>query len=69
MSILVDGVEVNSVNLSDTVNGSAAGAGQNPFHQSHYVLLNLAIGGNAGGSVENLEFPTQYLIDYIRIYQ
>ena len=69
MAILIDGVEVNSVDLNTTVNGNAACAGQNPFQQSHYVLLNLALGGNAGGSVDDLVFPTQYLIDYIRIYQ
>lgn len=69
MTILLDGNEVNSVSLSDTVNGSAACSGQNPFQQPHYVLLNLALGGNAGGSVDNLTFPTQYLVDYIRVYQ
>ena len=69
MSIFLDGIEINSANLSQTINGSAVCANQNPFQQSHYILLNLALGGNAGGTIENLEFPTQYLIDYIRVYQ
>ena len=69
MSIFLDGTEINSVNLSQTINGSAVCANQNPFQQSHYILLNLALVGNAGGTIENLEFPTQYRIDYIRVYQ
>jgi beta-glucanase (GH16 family) len=69
MTIYVDGMEINSVDLSTTINGSANCAGENPFQQPHYILLNLALGGGAGGSVENLSFPTQYLIDYVRVYE
>lgn len=69
MTIYLDGVELNSVNLADTINGNGDCPGQNPFQQPHYILLNLALGGTAGGSVENLSFPTQYLIDYVRVYQ
>ena len=68
MTILLDGQELNTVDLSTTINGSAACEGQNPFQQPHYLLLNLALGG-AGGSVENLSFPTVYVVDYVRIYQ
>ena len=68
MVIYLDGNELNSVSLSTTINGSSACAGQNPFQQPHYLLLNLALGG-AGGSVDSLSFPTRYLVDYVRIYQ
>jgi beta-glucanase (GH16 family) len=68
MTIYLDGTVLNTVSLTDTVNGSAACEGQNPFQQPHYLLLNLALGG-AGGSVDGLSFPTRYLIDYVRIYQ
>ena len=68
MTILLDGQELNTVDLSTTINGTAACEGQNPFQQPHYLLLNLALGG-AGGSVENLSFPTAYVVDYVRIYQ
>ena len=68
MSIYVDGVLLNDRTLGNTVNGSAACAGQNPFKQSHRLLLNLALGGSQGGSVENLAFPTRYLVDYVRVY-
>ena len=68
MVIRLDGQVLNEVSLSDTINGSAACAGQNPFQQPHYILLNLALGG-AGGSVDALSFPTRYLVDYVRVYE
>lgn len=68
MSIYLDGVLLNEVNLSTTINGTANCSGQNPFRQKHYLLLNLALGAN-GGSVANLAFPTQYIVDYVRVYQ
>ena len=68
MSIYVDGVLLNDRPSGNTINGSAACAGQNPFKQSHNLLLNLALGGSQGGSVDNLAFPTRYLVDYVRVY-
>jgi len=68
MSIYLDGVLLNEVNLSTTINGTANCSGQNPFRQPHYLLLNLAL-GSSGGSVNNLAFPTQYIVDYVRVYQ
>ena len=67
MVIRLDGQQLNEVSLSDTINGSANCAGENPFQQPHYLLLNLALGG-AGGSVDSLVFPTRYLVDYVRVY-
>ena len=63
----LDGRLLNDVALSGTINGSAACAGENPFQQPHYILLNLALGAN-GGSVDGLSFPTRYLVDYVRVY-
>lgn len=68
MSIYLDDKLINEINLNTTINGTAACSGQNPFRQKHYLLLNLALGA-AGGSVTNLLFPTQYLVDYVRVYQ
>ena len=68
MTISLDGEILNDVNLDEVANGSAACAGENPFRQDHYLLLNLALGG-AGGPVDRLDFPTRYLVDYVRIYQ
>ena len=68
ITIRMDGTVLNDVDLAGTVNGSAACAGANPFRQPHHIRLNLAIGG-AGGSVESLALPTQYLVDYVRVYR
>ena len=41
-----------------------------PFDQPFYFILNLAIGGNFGGSdIDDSALPSQYRIDYIRVYQ
>lgn len=66
MKILLDGQMLNSIDLSQTINKSD---GKNPFHQPHYLLLNLAMGGNRGGSLANTLLPSRYFIDYVRIYQ
>lgn len=42
--------------------------GFNPFKQPHYILLNLAIGGDSGGDPLRT-FPKRYVIDYVRVYQ
>ena len=68
MSIYLDGQLLNDRPLGNTTNGSAACEGRNPFKQPHYLLLNLALGGSQGGSVDNLAFPTRYLVDYVRAY-
>ncbi|MCY4562755.1 MAG: glycoside hydrolase family 16 protein [Flavobacteriaceae bacterium] len=40
-----------------------------PFDKPMFLLLNFAIGGNFGGPVgDNVQFPQQYLIDYVRVY-
>jgi hypothetical protein len=43
--------------------------GRNPFRQPHYLLLNLAMGGNRGGSLEHTVLPSKYIVDYVRLYQ
>ena len=42
--------------------------GPEPVSSKSLLLLNLALGG-AGGPVDNLKFPTRYLVDYVRVYQ
>jgi Beta-glucanase/Beta-glucan synthetase len=49
------------------INLAGEGA-ENPFRKPHYLLLNLAIGGNWGGAVDDAIFPCEYLIDYVRYY-
>lgn len=40
-----------------------------PFDQPQYLLLNLAIGGDLGGTVDDTIFPSKFEIDYVRVYQ
>lgn len=37
--------------------------------QSMYAVLNLAVGGDANGSVDGAQLPASFEIDYVRIYQ
>jgi beta-glucanase (GH16 family) len=58
---------LNTIELSKTINGTPDKA--NPFHEPHYMLLNLAIGGANGGDPSFTEFPARFEIDYVRVYQ
>lgn len=40
-----------------------------PFEKPYYLILNLAIGGNWGGDVDDTIFPAEMKIDYVRMYQ
>lgn len=40
-----------------------------PFDKPYYIILNLAIGGNWGGEIDNNIFPNEMLIDYVRVYE
>jgi beta-glucanase (GH16 family) len=68
IDLFLDNQLLNSIDLSMTINPTDQGP-KNPFHQPHYLLLNLAIGGTNGGDPSNTPFPTRYEIDYVRIYQ
>ncbi len=68
IKLYVDDILLNNVDLNKTVNPTDKGP-KNPFRQPHYILLNLAIGGDNGGDPTNTAFPTRYEIDYVRVYQ
>lgn len=40
-----------------------------PFDAPQYLLLNLAIGGDMGGAVNDSIFPIEFQVDYARVYQ
>jgi beta-glucanase (GH16 family) len=40
-----------------------------PFNAPQYLLLNIAIGGNLGGSIDDAIFPVVMEIDHVRVYQ
>lgn len=66
--IYLDGELINDIDLSKTVNGTI-GNYTNPFHAPHYILLNLALGGDNGGRISDDTFPMRYEIDYVRVWQ
>ncbi len=65
ITLLLDGQQVNTTALADMLNPG----GDSPFDQPAYILINLAIGGTAGGDPSATEFPTHYEIDYVRVFQ
>lgn len=67
IALYIDGQLLNKVPLDSLVNRD--GSGFNPFTQPHYMLLNLAVGGNNGGDPSGTSFPRKFEIDYIRVYQ
>lgn len=67
ITITLDGELLNSIPLSQTINGKL-GRGENPFAKPQYILLNLALGGDHGGEIDDSAMPMQYLIDYVRVY-
>lgn len=42
-----------------------------PYNQKFYIILNLAIGGNLGGTdyANSLGGEAEFLVDYVRVYQ
>jgi beta-glucanase (GH16 family) len=67
IALYVDDLLLNKVSLEKLVNQN--GTGINPFKQPHYMLLNLAIGGQQGGDPSNTTFPNRFEVDYVRVYQ
>lgn len=65
IKIFLDDELINEVSLSETINPD----GFNPFHQPHFVLLNLAIGGNNGGEPRASTSSIGYEVDFVRVYQ
>jgi beta-glucanase (GH16 family) len=67
ISLFVDDQLLNRVELKDLVNRD--GSNFNPFMQPHYILLNLALGGDNGGDPSQTKFPRKFEVDYVRVYQ
>ena len=65
--LYVDDELLNAVDLEETYN--EAEPRLNPFRQPHYLILNLAIGGDNGGDPSGTAFPSRFEIDYVRVYQ
>ena len=68
IQLYLDDELLNEIPLSQTVNGRI-GRHTNPFEQRQYILLNLALGGDNGGEIDDAAFPMRYEIDFVRIYE
>ena len=74
--LYIDGRLLNETSLDRTVNPTVdwipGDEGYNPYRDESNLFdaawVNLALGGNNGGSLDNTPFPAQYLIDYVRVY-
>ena len=67
IALYVDDQLLNTVAVSKTIN--QRGTPSNPMQQPHYLIINLALGGTNGGEISEAEFPQEYVIDYVRVYQ
>jgi beta-glucanase (GH16 family) len=62
--LLLDGAKYWEVNIKDNVNNTEA------FHKPHFIILNLAIGGDWPKNPDATTiFPDTMFVDYVRVYQ
>jgi beta-glucanase (GH16 family) len=60
----VDGTQFNEFCIKNNQGGTEE------FQKPFFILLNLAVGGNWPGSPNSsTQFPSQMLVDYVRVYQ
>lgn len=63
---MVDGV-VYATATEETLNDNRSW----PFNKEHFIIFNMAIGGNMGGAVDDAIFSSERImyVDYVRVYQ
>lgn len=66
--LYLDDELLNEIRQDEAVNGKL-GNGEQPFKKPQYLLLNLALGGDNGGEIDDAALPMKYFIDYVRVYQ
>jgi beta-glucanase (GH16 family) len=40
-----------------------------PFDKPYFLILNVAVGGNWGGEIDDTIFPNEMIVDYVRIFK
>jgi len=61
---LIDGVQFWEANIANSINSTEE------FHKNHFLLLNMAVGGNWPGAPNaSTPFPAKMFVDYVRVYQ
>jgi beta-glucanase (GH16 family) len=68
VKLYLDGALINTWDSSQDDNGGGDTSVEG-FQQPHYMLINQAIGGTAGGDTSGMVFPTTYEVDWVRIWQ
>lgn len=63
IKILVDNVQYYIIDISNS------GMPNSPFHKDFFLILNLAMGGNLGGTIDPGFTQDTMEIDYVRVYQ
>jgi beta-glucanase (GH16 family) len=63
LRFFVDGVPIHTYAKADARKNGW------PFDSPQYLLLNLAVGGDMGGKVDDRVFPQSFEIDYVRVYR
>lgn len=59
----VDGKKFHEINITNNVGST------HEFHMPHFLLLNLAVGGNWPGNPDaTTAFPDTMFVDYVRVY-
>jgi beta-glucanase (GH16 family) len=62
--LFLDGNKYWEVNIKDGINSTEE------FHKPHYIILNLAIGGDWPKDPDmTTSFPDTMYVDYVRVYQ
>ncbi len=57
-------------NKYHSFNIDSAGLGEsNPFRKPFYLLINLAMGANWPGPIDDTILPQKFIIDYVRVYK
>ena len=69
MEAFVDGVSYGVYGFNPYVNPDIAVSDAWPFDIDFHLIMNLAIGGSWGGSVDDSIFPQTLEVDYVRVYQ
>ena len=66
--LYMDDVLYNTWDSSQDDNGDGDTSTEG-FQQPHYIIINQAIGGTAGGDASGVVYPTNYEVDWVRWYQ
>lgn len=52
-----------------TFRNDGKGFGSWPYTNPQYLIMNVALGGGYGGPIDDAIFPTQSVIEYVRVYK